>query len=94
MWERFRWYMKKTMKPIMEKTPTTTPIPIPVLAPVLRPRLPAVFPGVSEAVGSVTSLVNGTALPETIVAPLKAGACVELEKSGVAETLPGFRTLY
>lgn len=31
--------------------------------------------------------------PETAVAPLKAGRCVEAEKSVVAEMLSGFRTL-
>ena len=37
--------------------------------------------------------MKGTAPPETVVAPAKAGACVEAEKSGVAEISSGFRTL-
>jgi hypothetical protein len=42
----------------------------------------------------MTSLVKGIALPEVAVASLNAGACVGAEKSGVAEILSGFKTLF
>ena len=62
-------------------------------APVPRPRRPVASPGLFEVVGNDTALVKGTVPPETVVAPLKAGRCVEAEKSGFAEMPSGFRTL-
>jgi hypothetical protein len=48
------------------------------------------FLGMVEAVGNMTSLMKSTEPPETVVTPLKAGACVEAEESGAAGTLFGF----
>ena len=69
------------------------PMPMPAFAPALRPCPPETFAGLFEAVGSETSLVKGTAPPETVVAPAKAGVCVAAARSGVAEMLSGFKTL-
>ena len=81
------------VKPMMERTLIPAPTPMPAFAPVLRAGGVAPLPELVEIVGSEALLVKGTAPPETVVAPVKAGACVEAEKLGVAEMLSGFKTL-